>query len=178
MVDSLLQRAYAGVTGSSYPFRRKKVQKCLDKKDQLHAIVLPGWLATDLENEKEGKPDHEIRVINNRAVTSAIRFYRSLGFRRIGASDYSGFSVDNHHKSSTVSPLDNFDPAMIESALSGSETPIPLHDATKARRDFECVEIYKAYAMSDSPDWRCVDGAQNNVLHLASSLRKSQRSSV
>ena len=56
--------------------------------------------------------------------------------------------------------LDDFDPpADFVGILYGPKLPTPLHYATKAQSDSECVDFYKKYAT-------------NNVLHVASSLVK------
>lgn len=59
-----------------------------------HVLVAPGWLRSDVGSEVESKSAREQREIIHRTVDSAIAFYRSLGFRRVGASDHFALSLD------------------------------------------------------------------------------------
>lgn len=83
MVNSLIEKA--STTESYVPLQ--------------HVLVAPGWLRSDVEPEKAGKSASEQREIIYRAVDSAVGFYRSLGFRRVGASNRFALSLDPNHKS-------------------------------------------------------------------------------
>ena len=162
----------------------------LDKYSALHTVVLPGWLRSDVEAETVGKCPQQTRAIYQRALLSAVAFYRSLGFRRIGASDFLGFSSDSKHKSHTIAIADDFDLPLKspEPELSGDDDDendswfgsqrreqkkleflkqkLPLHHAALTLTDSECLEFYRATASQDETSWIQVDHLQNNVLHV------------
>jgi GNAT superfamily N-acetyltransferase len=81
----------------------------LEDCSRLNTVILPGWLHSDVETEREGRSRREQYNINNRAINSAIAFFRSVGFRRIGGSHCLGFSSDPNHKSHALSIIDDFD---------------------------------------------------------------------
>lgn len=52
----------------------------------LHALVSPGYLTADIESQLVGKSAEERLMTRDRIQSGAIDFWRSCGFRRIGAS--------------------------------------------------------------------------------------------
>jgi hypothetical protein len=74
-------------------------------------LTIPGWLNTDeLDAELKGKSQKEARAIHSRHLGAAIAFWRSLGFRRIGASGCFGLATDPAHKAHKIPQTDDYDP--------------------------------------------------------------------
>lgn len=111
----------------------------------------------------------QIRAINSRTVDVAEAFYRSIGFRRIGASNFLALSSDPTHKSHAVAPTDDFQPslgcsdpdvldedeAFDNDWLSGNQRKenarldrlkkrLPIHHAAVTFPDSECLEFLQA----------------------------------
>ncbi|KAF8847931.1 hypothetical protein BDZ45DRAFT_698802 [Acephala macrosclerotiorum] len=70
-------------------------------------FVRPGVIKEDLD--LEGKDDEEKEQIEKRALESAIRFYRSFGFRRVGYSEWFCFAIDEEHASRSVAVKDDLE---------------------------------------------------------------------
>jgi hypothetical protein len=162
---------------------------------RLSTLVLPGWLRSDVEAERNGKSKREQAEINKRAIDSAVAFYRALGFRRIGASDCFGFSSYPKHKSHAVALIDDFDLPIesVDEAISDDDDDddernvqlviggqgleekrlerlkqrLPLHHATITLNDADCVEFYNAFTTKDGAEWKQVNPSHDTVLHVA-----------
>ncbi|KAL2817181.1 hypothetical protein BJX63DRAFT_419735 [Aspergillus granulosus] len=76
----------------------------------LHALVSPGYLTADIEPQLVGKSAEERLMTRTRLQSSTIDFWRSCGFRRIGASRFFAFSFDFHHQSRALAAASDFDP--------------------------------------------------------------------
>lgn len=155
----------------------------------VHHVVTPGWFASDVESEVMVKSVREQREIKLRAVDSAVAFYRSLGFRRVGASNCLALSLDPKHKSRAIAKADDFDPPTepLETDTEGDDEPgisityqellarrllklkekLPLHHATLTMSDAECVEFYKAFDANDGSEWTSVNHRNETLLHVA-----------
>ncbi|KAL5353193.1 hypothetical protein ACLOAV_001226 [Pseudogymnoascus australis] len=157
-------------------------------------LVAPGWLNGDISQDLVGKTEREKRDIQFTTSDIAVAFYRSIGFRRIGASSVFGLPVDPIHKANKISIHDDFDLLdeevddedlearhQAEQAFFSEETErsllmellkksLPLHHAALTLPDIECVNYYKE--MNELPNsqeaWKKVDKKLNNVLHVAS----------
>jgi hypothetical protein len=68
----------------------------------LHALVSPGVLTADIESGSVRKCAEERLTIRTRIQSGAIDFWRSCGFRRIGASRCFAFSFDPQHPSRAI----------------------------------------------------------------------------
>jgi hypothetical protein len=76
----------------------------------LHALVSPGVLTTDIESQLVGKSAEECLTIQTRIQSSAIDFWQSCGFRRIGASQCFTFSFNHQHPSRAITAASDFNP--------------------------------------------------------------------
>ncbi|KAH2861056.1 hypothetical protein KXV31_007664, partial [Aspergillus fumigatus] len=76
----------------------------------LHALASPGILTADVESQLVGKSAEERLMIRARIQSGAIDFWRSCGFRRIGASRCFAFSFDLQHQSHALAAASDFDP--------------------------------------------------------------------
>ncbi|KAE9364854.1 hypothetical protein N431DRAFT_111710 [Stipitochalara longipes BDJ] len=161
------------------------------------SLTIPGWLTRDVESDIEGKTKLEQREIEFGAVDAAESFWRSLGFRRIGASSCFGLAKDASHAAHSILPTDDFDPVTEDPEF--DEEPederfaewdvepakkswrlvllkdrLPLHHAALTLSDSECVEFFSAFEMSDKlgDEWVKLDRSSKNVLHIAASELK------
>ncbi len=66
---------------------------------------------TDRRLELAGKPKAERRAAFHRNEATASKFWRSLGYRRVGSTVWFGFAADPVHASRKVSATDDFDPS-------------------------------------------------------------------
>ena len=73
------------------------------------ALVIPSWNGRDIEKEVEGKSEREQRAIRYLARDKATAFYRSFGFRRVGASDVFALAFDPDHKAHALPAQDDFE---------------------------------------------------------------------
>lgn len=169
---------------------------CAGRRQPAFTLAIPGWLTSDIRDDTDGKTNLEQQEIRLRALDAATSFYRSLGFRRIGASGCFGLATDPNHKAHQIPPVADFDPFQEEAEEDVPEdgdeveTPfeilfgdpakssrrlkllqdrLPLHHATITLSDSECVDFYKEFKKSENSgeDWVKVDRFRKNVLHLA-----------
>jgi len=156
------------------------------------SLVVPGRLYRDIESDLKGKTQLEQRVIQFGAADVSSAFWRSLGFRRIGASACLGFAEDASHATHRILAKNDFEPAIEDPEL--DEAPehesvadrnvepaknswrlallkdrLPLHHAVLTLSDIECVEFFTTFKNSDKPndEWIKVDRSRMNVLHIA-----------
>ncbi|KUJ15383.1 uncharacterized protein LY89DRAFT_648653 [Mollisia scopiformis] len=165
----------------------------LSKYSTLHAVVVPGWLRSDVEPLAKGVSRAEKRKIYNQACDDAVAFYRTFGFRRIGASSCFGYSFDPAHKSRAIEASADYDPPEPpEEDLSEDEganpfddskqqkkmdrlrDKLPLHHATLTLPDKECVAFYKGFLDHSGIEWKQSDRLENNVLHVAACQQKPE----
>jgi hypothetical protein len=161
------------------------------------SLVIPGWLTRDVASEIDGKTKLEQREVEFRAEDVARSFWRSLGFRRIGASCCFGLSNEPSHTAHGLLSNDDFDPAVEEpeldegpkneSFVERSVEPakkswrlkllkdrLPLHHAAITLPDSECVEFFSAFRISEksTDEWGKLDRFSKNVLHIAATELK------
>jgi GNAT superfamily N-acetyltransferase len=183
-------------------WRRKgvgtKIATCLIEKSRTgdrspqFSLVAPGWLNHDIDSDIRGKTKLEQREVRFRVRGAAISFYRSLGFRRIGASRCFGLPTDPSHEAHTILSTADFDSADEEPEVDeGPEAEsiadwvvedtrkswrlkllqerLPLHHAAITLADNDCVEFFKAFKKSETlaDAWAKVDRYAKNVLHIS-----------
>ncbi|RDW87136.1 uncharacterized protein DSM5745_03778 [Aspergillus mulundensis] len=85
-VSLVLQKAQSLVEDKKSGHWTTKSNRTVERAWSLHALTLPGWLHEDTKTEIEGKSTRQCREIRSKAVDAAVGFWRSCGFRRIGAS--------------------------------------------------------------------------------------------
>ncbi|KAI9649055.1 hypothetical protein NHQ30_001622 [Ciborinia camelliae] len=183
MVKALIEKAQEHAA----PYRR------------LHMIVKPGSLLGDLNHEYNDKSKRERRAIQRRKIDSAIAFYRSLGFRRIGSSSCFCFSLDPRHKAHSISINADYDPPREDAELEMSddegdiivpapydsvkvrakrlaklEQRFPLEHAITTLPDTELVDFFQTFEGEDGSEWEQVDCRHNNILHQAACALKVQ----
>ncbi|KAB8069153.1 hypothetical protein BDV29DRAFT_183318 [Aspergillus leporis] len=158
------------------------------KLSTVHALVMPGWLTEDVQPQYVGKSK---RQINLRASNTAVSFYRSLGFRRIGSSLCFAYSFDPNHRAQSIAPDMDFDPQMEplddreeetgmgdyiipygveiqlgQGTLSAMRKEFPLHHAATTLPDLECVEYLKKATAEDEINLTRMDRTHKTLLHI------------
>ena len=171
------------------------IGKISTKKNKLaFTIVAPGWLNGDIRADLDGKTATEQRDIQFATHDASVAFFRSIGFRRIGASSCFGLAVDPNHKAHKISINDDFNPPDEEAddedlearhqakhtffrdeterslLMELLEKRLPLHHAALTLPDSECVKHYEEVHKlpNAKEEWKKVDKKLNNVLHVAS----------
>jgi len=195
LIDKEWRRKAIGTKIVTYLIEKSRARS----RDPQFSLVAPGWLTRDIESDIRGKTKDEQQEIKVRAFDNAVSFYRSLGFRRIGASSCFGLATDTSHPARAILPTDDFDPAVGERDVDeGPEHEssadwgvdqnrkswrlellkdrLPLHHATITLPDSECVEFFRAWKTSENPadEWTKVDRYSNNALHIAACELKVQ----
>ncbi|KAJ5824168.1 hypothetical protein N7447_006508 [Penicillium robsamsonii] len=162
----------------------------------LHALVSPGILTVDIESQLVGKSAEERLITRTRIQSGAIDFWRSCGFRRIGASRCFAFSFDLHHQSRALAAASDFEPRRSHNKdLEDEELEViyetncltdlkklkmerlrdalPLHHAALTLTD----EELKAFFVTRSDDevgWNRVTNSEATLLHLTAGELKPQ----
>lgn len=176
----------------------KRIVTCLieksraGKRSPAFSLVAPGWLNREIEPDIQGKTELEKQQTQLGFQKVATSLYRSLGFRRIGASSFFGLATDPSHPAHTIPSIADFDP--IEAEPDVDEDPktetsvnwfgdsarsswrlkllqerLPLQHAAITLPDEECVEFFHRFKISNASmdDWGKVDRFSKNVLHVA-----------
>ena len=149
----------------------------------LHALVSPGYLTADLEPQLEGKSTEERLMAQDRSESGATAFWRSCGFRRIGASRWLAFSFDLQHQSRALAASSDFDPPRSredeELDIHGPDPStqakkpkmerlrdaLPLHHASLTLPDEELRAFFVTHA-DDKISWDRVTSSEATPLHL------------
>ncbi|OBT83253.1 hypothetical protein VE02_07589 [Pseudogymnoascus sp. 03VT05] len=199
MVESLIAKASAEKkipetlsSNSSAEDRRSKADAKANKL--AFTLAAPGWLNGDISQSLIGKTPREQRDIQFATHDVSVAFYRSIGFRRIGASSCFGLAVDPNHEAHRISINDDFNPPeeevddedlearhTAEKAFFREEEEhsllmellkkrLPLHHAALTFSDAECVKHYEEINKlpNAGEEWKKVDKKLNTVLHIAS----------
>ncbi|KAL2871683.1 uncharacterized protein BJX67DRAFT_389187 [Aspergillus lucknowensis] len=154
----------------------------------LHALVTPGKLTTEIGSRLVGKSAEERLTTKARVQSGAIGFWRSCGFRRIGASRCFAFSFDLQHQSRAIPAASDFDPRRSHaeeledeeleaiSEAHGSTNvkkvkmerlrhTLPLHHAALTLVDEELKTFFATHA-DDKIGWDRVTNSEATLLHL------------
>ncbi|KAJ3051992.1 hypothetical protein HK097_007002 [Rhizophlyctis rosea] len=129
-------------------------------------LVRPGWLGADLE----GFSDDEAEVTGKANMEGAIRFYRKLGFRRIGRSKWLALAADPRHRAHEISPNDDVD-AWDDQTIEHAE--YPLHIAIANQPEADLPKFIDDYVKAGG-DVRRVDPNGITPLHIAAAFAKPQ----
>ena len=98
-----------------------------------------------------------------------IRFFRSLGFRRIGSTYWFGLACGRDHPSQHLVPDDNYDPPVPQTTAPNSILQSLRRSLVRARDEesLRALEQYLQHAPSTDPRWLATDKDGNTLLHLA-----------
>ncbi|KAF4181095.1 hypothetical protein CNMCM8060_009741 [Aspergillus lentulus] len=154
----------------------------------LHALVSPGVLTADIESQLVGKSAEERLTIRTRTQSAAINFWRSCGFRRIGASRCFAFSFDLQHPSRAIAAASDFDPrtshakdleneeleviyeadrftGVKKTKMERLRDALPLHHAALTLMDEELKTFFATHA-DDEIGWDRVTNSEATLLHI------------
>ncbi|KAJ5098833.1 hypothetical protein N7532_005834 [Penicillium argentinense] len=154
----------------------------------LHALVSPGVLTADIKPQLVGKSAEERLTTRARIQSGAIDFWRSCGFRRIGASRCFAFSFDSQHQSRALAASSDFDPRRSDAEdleeeeleviyerdhvtdvkkmkMERLRDALPLHHAALTLMDEE-LKIFFATHADDEIGWDRVTNSEATLLHL------------
>lgn len=154
----------------------------------LHALVSPGYLTADVRPQLVGKSTEERLMTQDRNQSGAIGFWRSCGFRRIGASRCFAFSFDLQHQSRALAAASDFDPRrsyaedleneeleviyendhltkVKELKMERLRDALPLHHASLTLTDEELRAFFMTHA-DDKIGWDGVMNSESTLLHL------------
>lgn len=196
LVDKQWRRKAIGTKIATYLIEKSRV----GSRHAEFSLVAPGWLTRDIASEIRGKTKEEEQEIGARVHDNAVSFWRSLGFRRIGASDHFGLAKSPNHPARAILPTDDFDPAAEDpevdedpeqesyadcdvldenwksSLLKLLKDRLPLHHAALTLRDSKCVEFFRAWKKGENSadEWTKLGRRSNNVLHISTWEFKAQ----
>ncbi|KAL7919190.1 hypothetical protein ACQKWADRAFT_301971 [Trichoderma austrokoningii] len=153
---------------------RNLLQRALAKCDPqtFIAIACAGGRYLKLYNDFEGKSDEEQRTIYDRERHKAECFWRSLGFRRIGYTEWFAFLPGNaQHACHALPANEDFNPARQTSAHTTNAAFTKLLKAFKTtEKDAARLELTQAALGAYGPEddaWISADRDGNTLLHHA-----------
>ncbi|KAE8343280.1 hypothetical protein BDV24DRAFT_161720 [Aspergillus arachidicola] len=102
------------------------------------------------------------------------RFWRSLGFRRIGSSAWFGFASDSEHPSRHLGADEDYEFPVVPSSILDPEVECNLKHALESTDNDYIKVLSQAFddAAGDDPRWTSADAHGNTVLHLAAAKVK------
>jgi hypothetical protein len=154
----------------------------------LHTLVSPGYLTAEIKPQLVGKSAEERLMTRDQNQSGAIDFWRSCGFRRIGASRCFAFSFDLQHQSHAIAAASDFDPRRSHARdlederlkliyetdqfteiekmkLEKLRDALPLHHAALTLTDEELKVFFITHA-DDKIGWDRVMNSEATLLHL------------
>ncbi|KAL2201521.1 hypothetical protein P885DRAFT_27212 [Corynascus similis CBS 632.67] len=153
------------------------LEKARSMSSGFFAFVRPGYLDGDLNYDCEDGEEDSMTAEKHLAALE--QFWRSLGFRRVGLSEWFAFADDDSHSSRHLDAVQDWD----EPERSKQKEPIrgPLQTALNSLfdpsvLDGECIrqlqETFPAEVNAPSPMY--VDENGNTILHVAAVSRKAE----
>ncbi|EPS28798.1 hypothetical protein PDE_03744 [Penicillium oxalicum 114-2] len=192
IVSLLLEKAHTFCLGEM-PVRPKYAGTALliptlEERWTLHALVSSRVSPTDIGLQLVGKCVKERLTIGGQLQFGIIEFFRSCGFRRIGASQCFALSFDVQHRSRAIASISDFDPrenfaeelenerlamtgerdVLIQAQQQRMERlrhALPLHHAAITLNDEELEDFFASCA-DNEVDWDQVTNTEATLLHL------------
>ncbi|KAJ5219705.1 hypothetical protein N7468_008909 [Penicillium chermesinum] len=154
----------------------------------LHAFVSPGILTSEIESQLKGKSAEERLIMKEQLQFGAINFWRSCGFRRIGASHCFAYSFNLQHQSHALTAASDYNPRRSRAEELETEElqliyesdrhirpqdlrmerlrdTLPLHHAALTLTDEELKAFFVNHA-DDGTDWDRLTNSESTLLHL------------
>jgi ribosomal protein S18 acetylase RimI-like enzyme len=152
------------------------LERTREKTQHFFAIAWPTLLNTrEMRAEMDGKTDAENDAIFQHEQDISIRFFRSMGFRRIGSTHWFGLASDPNHPSQLLAARDDYNPIASHIHVPDSELEL-LQKNLAELEDIECVQMLEQ-AIQKTPAteqyWVSTDMHGNTLLHTAAVNLKS-----
>lgn len=128
------------------------------------AVVNPGVL-----NSEHNKAE-EYDTFFEREMPIALRFWRSVGFRRIGTSHWFAFTNKPNHPSRLLEPEQDWNPKHSRQVIAPNDIKALFTKLGDLKvKDTECLNLLMAELPNDSRDhkWHSVDEHGDTFLHIA-----------
>jgi hypothetical protein len=111
----------------------------------------------------------EICTIDAVDDISTTHFWRSLGFRRIGSSDWFGFNPHPRHQSRRLEANKDFDLPIQQNCAAKHEVQGLLEDSWTLEDTVYLSRLQQIFgeATADDQQWQCMDNQGNSLLHIA-----------
>ncbi|MCJ1254661.1 hypothetical protein MMC24_002476 [Lignoscripta atroalba] len=114
--------------------------------------------------------------LHRQNTAKAVAFWRALGFRRVGSSEWFCLAKDPLHPSRTLAAIDDYDPPDGPNMEGQSLADVsPIHSAIAELHDVAVVtfldQYHASHAFTDA-SWRVLDEDGNTILHLAARYSK------
>ncbi|KAI1401892.1 hypothetical protein F4819DRAFT_306770 [Hypoxylon fuscum] len=145
------------------------LEKTCNNTESFVAITRPASLVSETEREISGVTNQERRAIIDRENRIAILFWRSMGFRRIGSSDWFALAGARSHPCHTLPAADDYDPPAAAPRTKFPDIK-PLFKSLKKLEDTECLKVLQDTLQnhaSGEPQWAATDRGGNTLLHTA-----------
>ena len=131
-------------------------------------------LNTREDEEKTRDMSKDDRYNHYRGIVAAnVAFWRALGFRRVGSSEWFCLMKDPDHPAHKLSTQDDYDiPDGVPLVLT-----LPIHDAVSELEDVAVVTFLDKYLTLHAPtdpSWRNIDRYRNTIIHRAAQVAKSK----
>lgn len=114
----------------------------------------------------------------NRSQARAVAFWRSLGYRRVGSTQFLCLAADSNHPSRKLAAIDDYDPPVRNDTVEDGrdfKDAYPVHYCIAHSSDTDVVSFLEqrllAFPVIDT-SWRIVDHEGRTIVHVASECTK------
>ncbi|KAJ9661194.1 hypothetical protein H2198_002138 [Neophaeococcomyces mojaviensis] len=155
--------------------RTKTVEAILkavrQKTENFFAVAGPASLTEEVEGRIKQASNSEKEAICQHENTIGRRFWRSIGFRRVGSTKFFAFAGDNHHKSHKLLAADDYDPPHPKESALNSDLECKLMFESFHKEDDEtCGRLLREFVTQHNPNkmrWLTRDQNGDTLLHLS-----------
>jgi hypothetical protein len=159
---------------------RKLVTSLLDKvrskSYNFYAVVAPGWLNEAVSAETKGATETEVEKVQLRHQAISEAFFRSMGFRRVGASKWLAMASNPEHPCHSLEPAADFELPTPPQRSVSSETWNVLEDCLTMGDQVLLVQLQTLLKEKsrDDPAWQITNNSGNTMLHYVALTSKPQ----
>ena len=133
------------------------------------AIARGAVLTSEIEHKCEGKSEEEKHAIYNRQQHISQLFLRSLGFRRIGTTEWFARAGDKQHRCHCFPADQDFDPPRTSLSVPNSLMDTLMKDLKTLEADearLDATQKALSGCMPNDSAWTSTDVDGNTLLHL------------
>lgn len=133
------------------------------------AIARDAVLFSEIEHKCHGKTEEEKSAIYDRQQHISQLFLRSLGFRRIGSTEWFARAGDKQHRCHCLPADQDFDPPPMIPSVPNSIMNTLFRDLKTLEADearLDATQKALGGCMPDDSAWTSTDGHGNTLLHL------------